>query len=213
MGKDAYNKSHYYGSGMILKQAIEKYGKENFKKEIIEHCEFNILDEREIYWIRELNSIAEGYNITEGGTGGDTFSENPNRENILRKHKGRIPPNKGIPMSEEQKKKCSEGQKKRFEYNPDAKYNNGSFKTGKDHVLYGKERDPEIVEKIRKSNLKTIKNKKRIRITVLATGISTEYNSISQAANATGLDKRTISCCATYYKSKISKKKHKIEFC
>ena len=27
---------HYYGSGIVIKQAIAKYGKQNFKKEILE---------------------------------------------------------------------------------------------------------------------------------------------------------------------------------
>ena len=50
LGKDTKNLPSYLGSGIFLKQAIEKYGKNNFKKEIIEHCnDENHLKEREEY--------------------------------------------------------------------------------------------------------------------------------------------------------------------
>jgi len=62
----------YWGSGKLIKQAIEKYGVENFERIILENCSNkDELNEREIYWIREKNSIKNGYNLTEGGTGGD----------------------------------------------------------------------------------------------------------------------------------------------
>jgi group I intron endonuclease len=80
VGKDAKNKKTYLGSGNILKQAIEKYGKENFKKEILEICTtLEELSEREKYWIKKLNAIGLGYNLTEGGTGGDTYTNNINK--------------------------------------------------------------------------------------------------------------------------------------
>ena len=34
---------------MPIKRAIKKYGKENFKIELIEECDIDILNEREIY--------------------------------------------------------------------------------------------------------------------------------------------------------------------
>jgi len=64
----------YLGSGPIILKAIRKYGKDNFKKEIIEYCESKIqLNEREIYWISHYNSIDRniGYNISTGGNGGN----------------------------------------------------------------------------------------------------------------------------------------------
>lgn len=80
IGKDKKNNSKYLGSGKILKRAIKKYGKENFKKEILETCiDLEHLNEREKYWIEVLTP---DYNIAKGGDGGDTFTNNPNKEKI-----------------------------------------------------------------------------------------------------------------------------------
>lgn len=54
---------------VLLCYAIKKYGKENFQREIIEECNNDILNEREIYWINYYNSTDKniGYNLTIGG--------------------------------------------------------------------------------------------------------------------------------------------------
>jgi group I intron endonuclease len=80
VGKDKHNNPKYLGSGNILHQAIKKYGKENFQKEILEYCNTEEeLCEKEKYWIDKLNSlyINGGYNLTKGGEGGDTFTNKP----------------------------------------------------------------------------------------------------------------------------------------
>ena len=62
----------YFGSGKLIKSAIKKYGLENFFKTILEECSSkDELNQREVYWIKELQTIKNGYNLTEGGTGGD----------------------------------------------------------------------------------------------------------------------------------------------
>lgn len=87
VGKDTHNNPNYYGSGKRLKLAIQKYGLGNFKKEILETCEsLERLNEREKFWIKELNAINEGYNISLGGDGGDTISNNPKKYEIGRAH-------------------------------------------------------------------------------------------------------------------------------
>jgi len=77
----------YLGSGLILKQAIKKYGNNNFKREIIESCDSSLSKERETYWIKKLDTISpNGYNIRkEGGSGGDVYTNNPKLEKIKRK--------------------------------------------------------------------------------------------------------------------------------
>ena len=82
----------YYGSGIQIINAIKKYGKENFKKEIIQECSsIEELNEQEKQWISKLNSNQSeiGYNITMGGDGGDTISKHPERERICRKYSER----------------------------------------------------------------------------------------------------------------------------
>jgi group I intron endonuclease len=89
IGKDERCKKDYYGSGKNIKAAIKKYGVENFEKQIIEDniTDKHILQEREKYWIREYGSINPevGYNISEGGNGGDTISRNPDKSAIIKK--------------------------------------------------------------------------------------------------------------------------------
>lgn len=57
-----------------LHRAINKYGIDNFKFEIIETCSKEQLSDREKYWIKYYNSLKPyGYNLTDGGDGGNTF--------------------------------------------------------------------------------------------------------------------------------------------
>lgn len=61
-----------YHFNMAIKQAIKKYGKENFTIELIEEVEVGKLNEREIYWISFYDSYNKGYNCTLGGQDGAT---------------------------------------------------------------------------------------------------------------------------------------------
>lgn len=63
----------YYGSGIYIKRAIERYGKENFKKDILEVVVDGDLNERERYWIGVYETNITGYNLTMGGDGGSLF--------------------------------------------------------------------------------------------------------------------------------------------
>ena len=86
VGKSVRNPKNYFGSGKLIKQAINKYGISSFTKEILEVCEtLDQLSNREKFWIKELGSQHRGYNIAEGGTGGDTTSNHPNRDEIIEK--------------------------------------------------------------------------------------------------------------------------------
>lgn len=54
-----------------LQFALQKYGYNNFQIEIIEACDPNRLNDREVFWIRHYNSTNpdRGYNCTNGGDG------------------------------------------------------------------------------------------------------------------------------------------------
>lgn len=98
----------YMGKGIAITNAIKKYGKENFTKEILEYIEDDDkhlnTSKREIYWIKEKNTIyPNGYNLTPGGEGGCT------RESALKGAKTRR--DKGYKISEETKLKISNANK------------------------------------------------------------------------------------------------------
>ena len=85
IGQDKNNNQSYLGSGKILHLAFQKYGIENFNKEILEECKsIEELNEREKYWICFYDSTNRiiGYNIALGGNGGDTLSKHPNKKEI-----------------------------------------------------------------------------------------------------------------------------------
>lgn len=67
--KDGIDPS-YKGSGVLLKQAYQKYGMENFSFEVLEFCSDSSMDELEKNWIQTLDTQApNGYNIRSGGYG------------------------------------------------------------------------------------------------------------------------------------------------
>jgi hypothetical protein len=71
IGQTRTNDPNYLGSGTLIVKAIQKYGRENFKKETLEIVnKEEQLDEREIFWISTFrNSGYNMYNVQEGGRG------------------------------------------------------------------------------------------------------------------------------------------------
>lgn len=74
VGKHKYPKNEidtkYYGSGIRLKDAIHKYGKENFIVEILDICmTLSEANEKERFWIEKLDARNReiAYNISFGG--------------------------------------------------------------------------------------------------------------------------------------------------
>lgn len=84
----------YIGKGIAIREAIKKYGKENFEKEILENIEDDekqlIVDERERFWIKELNTISpNGYNIAYGGEGGCCNMSEETKKKISKSNLGK----------------------------------------------------------------------------------------------------------------------------
>lgn len=71
IGKDELNRRSYIGSGKIFLKAVKKYGKENFRKFIIDVSARNIseLDELEVKYIYPHLHKSYCYNIAPGGEG------------------------------------------------------------------------------------------------------------------------------------------------
>ena len=82
IGKDSKNYPGYLGSGIAIKEAIKKYGKENFKKEILYKCKsLEELNQKEKEFITEevINDLLS-YNMVKGGVGGsERGRKNPNK--------------------------------------------------------------------------------------------------------------------------------------
>ena len=107
---DAYNPNSV-SYNYAFHRAIRKYGIENFVFEILEDgIPREKLNEREMYWIEQMQSYGEnGYNMTMGGDGvlGRVWTDEQ-RKKDSESHKGkRI----GHPVSEETRRKIGEKNK------------------------------------------------------------------------------------------------------
>lgn len=73
IGRDSKNDPTYLGSGHALMRAMKKYGRHNFKKEIIEECvSFDELEKREEYWLNyyDAGRSEQFYNMHNHSSGG-----------------------------------------------------------------------------------------------------------------------------------------------
>lgn len=134
-----------------------KYGLESFTFEVIEQVNDNILNDREMFWIGEYNSIVpHGYNMTAGGDGTVGYSRKQSKaEKQQRSLSGieyyQLHPEAKERMSErakqlwqdeEYRKRVTESNKKYYQEHP-------GIHTGKNNPMYGKKHTPEALEKIR----------------------------------------------------------------
>lgn len=130
--KDSRWDEGYLGSGKILKQAIRKYGYENFKREVLEELPDTAslreaIDLEKVWLLRfDCKNSPEYYNMSNdsGGMGaGDKHAEETKikisnsmkefygdsglppewRENVVNALKGRTPWNKGLVFTEDEK--------------------------------------------------------------------------------------------------------------
>ena len=101
-----YNSNYKKTTSTKMKRAINKYGFDNIKWEIIfESDDIDIINEKEKEYIIFFDSIKNGYNISNGGDGGDTISNNVRKIDIIRqqlKSKG-IDPEKYVAITDELK--------------------------------------------------------------------------------------------------------------
>jgi group I intron endonuclease len=118
IGLHSKNDDLYFGSGTLLLKAVKKYGKNNFKKEILEETDDIFkANKLERYYIKEYNAVEDDtfYNLSHGG---ELISG--------RKH------------SDITIKKISETKKKSYENNPSLRYKAGNG--GRDKPMLEKTR-------------------------------------------------------------------------
>ena len=128
--------SSLYGSQTHLHRAIRKYGESNFIIEEVE-CPLpqDILNEREMYWIKTMNP---SYNMTEGGDGGNTHNS-PNFVKAMKEYHSKKPKKEYATCGMQGKTHTKEGKNKISKANSySVKINNvvyGSIKEAKDKLV------------------------------------------------------------------------------
>lgn len=140
-----------------LHRAMAQEGLDNFKFEIIEKIPNEQLNNREKYWIKQLNSLSpEGYNLSEGGSGLSGYSrpqtaEEREKRKISNQLFYQNHPEARIRASEQAKKlwenedyrrQVTESNQKFYKEHPD------KFK-GENNPMFGKKHSKEALEKIR----------------------------------------------------------------
>ena len=210
VGKSSTGKTNYFGSGVALKKAIQKYGKEVFKKEILEYCVAEELTDREIYWIAKLNTYkGAGYNLTPGGDGWTKGMKHSKATTKKMKQNCGQP---GKQKSEETKEKIRQSladyRESLTQEERKAVYGKGGVKLrGRTKVFTeihkqnlskgqtGKPkspRTPEHLAKLAERHKKKVCQLDEIQGTILAT-----YNSIREAASKTGTPEGGITATCT----------------
>ena len=169
----------YLGSGTYLKNAVNKYGKENFKVTLLDTANTKEeLDEKEIYYISKYNAQKDPnfYNISAGGdcgVGGPKFKGHKHTEESKRKIgescKGELNgfygkhhtketkelmkvawnQRKQTPVSEETRKKMSES-KKGIKFTEEHRKRISEAQKGEKGNNWGKKQPQEIKDRISK---------------------------------------------------------------
>ena len=106
-----------------LYNSLKKYGPENHIFEVIEECDINMLDKREIYWKEIYKSYKDGLNccLYDSSPMRDRIHSEETRKKISESRKGWKPDDsrslkisiktKGLKRTDEQKKNMSDGSK------------------------------------------------------------------------------------------------------
>lgn len=199
IGQDKYNRPNYLGSGYKINEAIKKYGRENFTKEILEYCSTaEQTDEREIYWIEFYNSRDSevGYNLARGGRSRGKVrkkGEYKHSEVALRKikesallRKGKPSWNVGLKYNDEQKRNFHKPKSEAHKAN-----------------LRGRKISDKTIEAIKKANTGRISYNRKPVLQLSKDGtIIKEWDYITEITKKLGLRASDIArCCKGINKS------------
>jgi group I intron endonuclease len=87
---------------------IKKYGVESFNFTVLEECPRCELNNREVHWIREMNTLTpNGYNLNSGGNA-PTFVSESTRERLSKAQQGKVHPREVV----EKRRQAVLGQKR-----------------------------------------------------------------------------------------------------
>lgn len=176
----------YLGSGLVIKNAVKKYGPDSFTKEWLEFAEnaedLNYLER--IYVDEEWLARPDTYNLILGGTGGWGYvnaHELGKTEEVRRKksesmkgkthshetkmkiskaRKGQKSPMKGKHHSEQARRLMSLARKRR-KTTDETKERLSKAHRGSKNAMYGRRHSKESIEKMRQARILYYKNKRR----------------------------------------------------
>ena len=135
IGQYSGKNPNYLGSGVYLRNAIKKHGKENFTRMTLEKgiVSQELLNQLEMYWVEFCDSTnkKKGYNLTKGGGGMSGFSHPQTKEARKRLSEAR----KGLTLSPEWRANISASMKGK--------------QTGADNHNYGKQHTQESIDKMK----------------------------------------------------------------
>ena len=135
---------NYYGSGIVLQQALKKYGKESFSVQVLGR--YDSESELNLAEIMFIESRSPTYNIARGGSGGDTLAraDSETRAAVIEKRR--------TGLSEAHKNLTPEKR---------AAWNNAISDAKKGIVpnRLGYQHSDEVKRRIRESNKKAAKNR------------------------------------------------------
>jgi len=172
-----YPKKQYRAK--LLYRAINKHGPENFRWEILVECtSLEELDKKEIEFISMFRTIDPefGYNLTAGGTGGNSWSWLTDEE------KAKV------------SKKISEGNKKNYQNNPERKLESANTlrATRKDPIKSAKNKAV-CSDRLKNLNKKDPRFMGARKLKVMCLENGKEYASLKDASADTGIGYGTIS--------------------
>lgn len=137
----------YLGSGLILKRAVTKYGKENFERDILyisKDDQENSQKEKEYIAKYDAVNRPDFYNIHEGGKGGNTIAGHSEEwkkeyhERLSEIRSGENNPRYGTHLTEETKEKIRQNRDTSYMQTKEYKENMSKAVSGENNGMYGK---------------------------------------------------------------------------
>ena len=148
----------YMGSGILICKAENKYGIENFTKEYLAFCDIeDKLNWFEKFYIKKYKAREVGYNLTDGGEGGNTGISEDGRRRLSKNHKGINNPMYGKNSQDymtpeaikEKNKKISESNKGKHFMTDERKQKISEMNKGKTSPMKDKHHTEETKQKMR----------------------------------------------------------------